>query len=134
MDVKIKSSLLLTATLILGIIVGVVGSGMIQKYMFEKKVEKYRSPHGFIRHMERIIQPDSTQRELLREKLRSHQLCLNNLGIEYRTEMDSLSEEFQDELKEILTEEQQERLSKFLKRGPRPFREGKRKPSHRRPR
>ena len=134
MDVKIKSSLVLTATLILGIIIGVLGSGMIRNYFFEKKMENFRSPRGFIRHLERVIQPDSTQRVQLREKLRSQQQHFDHLSMQFRTEMDSLNEEFQNDLKDILTEEQQERLSRFLERGPRPFREGKRKFPHRPPR
>ena len=117
MDVKIKSSLVLTITLILGIIIGAVGSGMMRNYFFEKKMENFRSPRGFIRHLERVIQPDSTQRVQLREKLLSQQQHFNHLSMQFRTEMDSLNEEFQNELKDILTEEQQERLSRFLERG-----------------
>ena len=134
MDVKIKSSVVLGITLILGIIIGVVGSGMMRNYFFEKKMENFRSPRGFIRHLERVIQPDSTQRVQLREKLLSQQQHFNRLSMQFRTEMDSLNEEFQNELKDILTEEQQERLSRFLERGPRPFRKGKRQSPHRPPR
>lgn len=123
MNIKTKSSLVLTATLILGIIIGVVGGGMMRNYIFEKRMEKFRSPNGFIRHMEHIIQPDSSQRVELREKLESQRERFMNLSLRFRTEMDSLNNEFQNELKDILTVEQQQRLENFLNSRPRPFHE-----------
>jgi septal ring factor EnvC (AmiA/AmiB activator) len=116
MEVKTKSYFILIATLILGIIIGVAGSGMLRSYFFEKRMEKIRSPHGFIEHMEEIIKPDPSQKEELREKLESQQQQFSQLSMQFRTQMDSLNHEFQKELNDILTKEQQERLSKFFER------------------
>jgi hypothetical protein len=134
MDVKIKTSFVLISTLILGIVIGAVGSGLIRNYIFEKNMENFRSPQGFINHLERIIQPDSLQQVQLRERLQSQYQRFDLLGMQFRTEIDSLNHEFQNELKDILTEEQQERLSRLREKGPRPFREGKRQHPPRPPR
>jgi translation initiation factor 2B subunit (eIF-2B alpha/beta/delta family) len=123
MNVKIKSSLILTVTLILGIVIGAVGSGMLRNYIFEKRMEKFRSPKGFINYLEQVIQPEPSQRAELREKLESQRQRFMQLSMKFRTEMDSLNVEFQKELDGILTEEQQQRLSKFLESRKRQFHE-----------
>lgn len=123
MTSKTKSSLVLTITLILGIVIGAVGSGMIRNYIFEKRMEKFRSPHGFIDHMEKIIKPEPSQREELREKLKSQRERFIQLGMQFHNEADSLNREFQKELDDILTDEQQQRLSKFLESRKPPSRE-----------
>jgi hypothetical protein len=125
MEVKTKSYLILAATLILGIIIGVVGSGMFRNYIFEKRMEKYRSPHGFIEHMEKIIQPDITQKVVLREKLESQQQKFMELSMQFHAKMDSLNIEFKKDLDGILTEEQQERLANSFERFKSRFKERK---------
>ena len=95
MEVKTKSYLMITATLILGIIIGVVGSGMFRNYVFEKRMEKFRSRLGFIEHMEKIIQPDPSQKDILREKLESQQKQFNDLSMQFRSKMDSVNKDFQ---------------------------------------
>jgi len=116
MEVKTKSYLMLVATLILGIIIGAAGSGMLRNYFFEKRMEKFRSPNGFIEHMEKIIQPDPSQKDVLREKLEFQQQQFSGLSMQFRSKMDSLNVEFKSDLDDILTEEQRERLSKSFER------------------
>lgn len=116
MEVKTKSYLMITATLILGIIIGVVGSGMFRNYVFEKRMEKFRSRLGFIEHMEKIIQPDPSQKDILREKLESQQQQFIDLSMQFRAKMDSVNIEFKKDLDEILTDEQRERLDKSFER------------------
>ncbi|MBN1407709.1 MAG: hypothetical protein JW956_07970 [Calditrichaceae bacterium] len=116
MEVKTKSYLMITATLILGIIIGIVGSGMFRNYVFEKRMEKFRSRLGFIEHMEKIIQPEPSQKDILREKLVSQQQQFTELSMQFRAKMDSLNNEFKKDLDNILTDEQQERLDKSFER------------------
>lgn len=116
MEVKTKSYLMIAVTLVLGIIIGVAGSGMVRNYFFEKRMDKVRSPHGFIEHMEKIIQPDDAQKEQLRKKLETQQQQFTELSTQFRSKMDSLNQNFQKELNDILTKEQQDRLTKFFER------------------
>jgi Spy/CpxP family protein refolding chaperone len=125
MKVQTKSILILLVTLIIGIIMGTVGSGMLRDSVIRSRMSDLRSPQRFSRMMERIIQPTPEQQKQLREKFDQQHERVFELSEKFRVQMDSLNTEFEHELKDILTREQLDRLSEFLKNRPRPMRPGR---------
>jgi hypothetical protein len=106
-----KSSLILFATLLLGIAIGALGAGALFHHR-GGHLRELRHPGGFVQHMERIIQPrDEAQREAIRPILeetdRLHWSIMDSTHARMMTEMESLRER----LAPHLDEAQRERLA-----------------------
>ena len=66
MTIDAKTSLILLATLLLGIAIGALGAGAISHHRGEH-LRELRHPGGFVQYMEQIIEPrDEAQRAAIR--------------------------------------------------------------------
>ncbi|NQT96225.1 MAG: hypothetical protein HQ562_00650 [Candidatus Marinimicrobia bacterium] len=102
---KTKAGLILIGTLVLGIIIGVLGS----RYLVEKRIGRMagmRYQKGFIEVFIRLIDPAEDQEQAVRAVLEKHHdrflKIMEGRMVEIRTSMDSLKVE----LIPLLTEEQ----------------------------
>jgi hypothetical protein len=114
MNLKVKSSLIIIFTLIIGMLLGgVVVATFLKKDGMRDRIAAMRKPDGFSRRFERIIEPDSSQQEIIREILGKH---FNRVK--------KTSHSLRMELEPILTKEQKERLiqrlGKIHRWGPKP--------------
>lgn len=114
MNLQLKNSLILSGTLILGIIIGILVSGRIM----HSKVENFRNfytERGFNRQIMRVIKPTPEQKKalqpLLQEQAQKNQALFN----ECRKKHHELMESFREKLKDHLTKEQMTRLDKMEK-------------------
>lgn len=130
MNLKVKSSLIIVVTFILGMIVGIIfiKSFFPPPKMIDRLTEG-RSPGRFMERFERIIDPSESQREKIQEILRLHFEKMHNQSLEFRNRFIELSDSLRADLEPILNEEQIERLDKMEERfreqsrqgfGPRP--------------
>jgi len=92
--INAKSSLILLATLVLGIALGALGMGAFFHHRGDH-LRELRHPGGFVRHMERIIQPrDEAQRDAIRPILeetdRFHGSTMDSTHARMMMEMESL--------------------------------------------
>ena len=117
MNLKVKSSLIIIGTFILGMIIGMIFMRLFfpPPQMIDRIAEG-RTPHGFSERFERIIEPSDSQREEIRKILRQHFEKMHNQSEKFRGRFRQLNDSLLIELDPILNEEQKERLEKFEKR------------------
>lgn len=106
MNTRIKTSLIIAVTLLVGMVLGALISGIVGKYYFRKTAFRMRTPEGFITRFERIIQPNDDQRDAIRKVLEKHHQKIMRFRRKVPDHMDSLWKE----LEPILTKEQKTRL------------------------
>lgn len=104
MTIDVRSSLILLATLLLGIAIGALGAGALAQRRSEH-VRELRLRGMFVEHMERIIQPrDEAQREAIRpiieETGRRNRAILDSTHGQLQTEMDRMREQLAPHLDE----------------------------------
>jgi Spy/CpxP family protein refolding chaperone len=132
MAIKIKTTLIILFTFILGMVAGSFITQAFFKYRMEK-VLAMGAPEGFIDHFERIIEPTSKQRESVRKILDKYGQQMFQMRQKSLKAFLALNQAMQKELKSILTPRQQKRLEeRLLKRPPgkfdRPGRPGNKHP------
>lgn len=133
MNPRIKSVLILLATLLIG---GVLGA-LLQARVAEQRLERiaaYRSERGFIRYIERGIEPrDEVQREQIRGILSTAAARASERNMRHRQEMGAILDSTRAALSEVLTPAQLDLLERHLEtrrpgRGPGPGRGHRRGP------
>ena len=114
MKIEFKTAIILILTLIVGMILGALIYGTVMRSHVKQTALRLRTPGGFIRRMEMVMDLDESQRDRVHEILLNHHEKMVQLGFEVRVMMDSL----QKELEPILTKEQMNRLKKgpFLRK------------------
>ncbi len=141
MNLKVKSSLIIIVTLIIGIVLGIIltRSFFWPPSMFDK-MSALRSPEGFAERFERIIDPSESQKEKIREILQFHFQKMHNQSTEFRQRFMQINDSLRAELDPILNDDQKERLDKMERRfrehnrpgfGPRPSHPDRRFPKER---
>ena len=117
MNLKIKSSLIIVFTFILGMIVGII---FIRSFFPPPKmidrIAEGRTPRGFMDRFERVINPTESQREEIEKILKEHFERMHNQSVKFRDRFKQLNDSLLIELKPILNDEQKQRLEKFEKR------------------
>lgn len=126
MNLKLKSSLIIILTLIIGMVLGgLIVSTFLKKDRFRERIAHLRKPEGFMQRFERIIEPDSTQKKIIRAILKKHFDRVEKTSFNFRERMRALNDSLKTELEPILTNQQKERLLHRLHRFP-PMRPGSR--------
>jgi hypothetical protein len=131
MNVKLKSGIILTATLILGMVLGSLITGKVMRNRVYDRLEALRTERGFVDRIERLIRPDDHQREEVNRILSRHFGRMREVGKQMHEEFDAINDSLVQDLSQVLRPEQLERFKKRLKKmrrfGP-PGRPGHRKP------
>jgi len=116
MKVKTKSVIVIVSTLIIGMILGsVITAAFIKNRAFDRMAE-LRNERGFVRRIERIIQPDENQEQKVREILGKHFEKMHQLGEEMRITFKTMNDSLIKDLEPILHPEQIERFKKRMER------------------
>ena len=116
MQTKAKSLIILITTFLLGIILGVVGSNLFIPRHVRGKLDRMRTPEGFVAVYERIIQPAAAQKDTLDTILRNYFNRFNTRSAENYHQFRSLEDSLYQELQPLLTDEQQKRLEAYKQR------------------
>jgi hypothetical protein len=124
MHTKAKSIFVLTGVLIIGIIIGALGSSLLRQNMWEERVSRFRTPEGFTERILDRIDPDPDKREAVKNVLIEQHRKLTQKFEHSRVQMEAHADTILMQLKPLLTEEQLERATQFLKRRPRMGRPG----------
>jgi len=128
MNVRFKTTLILLATLLIGVIIGAAGTRAYLRTKWKQRasMSKVGLRDGFIAFNERILQPEDSQRDTLRQILDKYFEKFNAVSQGHRMEMRALIDSMNSEMDPILTEEQRERLAERMRRHGRkrlPFRD-----------
>ena len=121
MKLQVKSALIIIGTLVIGMILGGLISGMIRSQSHGKRAEGPRGDR-FGRMMNRIIQPDESQAAEVQAVMDRYAPKFADQHQRHKGEMQGLIDSLNVELEPILTEEQINRLQKWKKRFSRRFR------------
>ena len=115
MNPRTKSALLLTLTLLIGMVLG----ALLNARLAEQRIERIaflRSSQGFIRFMNRAIVPrDEAQQAAIHAVLERAAMRMADHLYETRTEMRAIIDSTQAELRSILTTEQMNQLEESLR-------------------
>ncbi len=114
MKMGTKTVLVILITLIIGMVIGALITGAFTRHRIGRFMSM-REPGRLGAHVERIIDPDESQREAVRAILQRHSEQFLKLHSRFEGEMLALRDSLKKDLDPILTEEQKARLE----RGPR---------------
>ena len=122
MNVKLKITLIIIITLIIGIIIGAMANRAISHNRI-KNILSQRRPDIFVNVYERMLQPDDEKSKQIREILNRHAKLMSEIRTNFMNELQSSMESLKAELEPLLTPEQKQRLERGLP-GPPPFPQG----------
>ncbi len=128
-NIKVKTALILVVTLLIGIVFG----AMLHRAFYQERIKSFlamRTPEGFARRFNRIIDVRADQEEKVNKILDTYAEKFQKLNQEHKAEVLSLFRSFHEELAKILTPAQMQRIRQgMMKPGPGPF--GGPPPGHR---
>lgn len=126
MNIKLKFSLILLATLLIGIAIGFEISEISIKSRF-REMDEFRESRGFIGLFENIIRPDADQKAIVYPILLKYHKMMDSTAKAGMTVVSKIMDTMLVELKKNLTKEQIQRLENEMekrKNGPPPPRNG----------
>lgn len=118
MNTKTKSIFVLTGVLIIGIIIGALGSSLLRRNMLEDRISRFRTPEGFAERILNRIDPDPDKREAVENILLEQHKKLSKKFEHTRAQIGAHTDSVILKLKPLLTEEQLERATRILKMRP----------------
>lgn len=110
-----KAILALSITLVIGIVLGVLGSALVHHTLLGKPAPP-RNARGFIDRVLQVVEADSTQARALRPVLTSTAARLDSLQQNMDHNMGQTVEDLKAQVKPLLRTEQYDRLLNFLER------------------
>ncbi|HEX7071987.1 MAG TPA: hypothetical protein VF190_14330 [Rhodothermales bacterium] len=114
MSPRTKSVLLIVATLLIGLVLGALLNARLAERRMER-LASLRSERGFVRFMEEVVQPtDEAQREAMHEVFRRTGERMAEHQERSRRDAMAILDSSRQELAEILTPEQMQRLDDRL--------------------
>ena len=116
MQSKAKSIFVLTGVLIIGIIIGALGSSLLRQYMWEERVSRFRTTEGYTERILYRINPDPDKRQAVKNILIEQHKNLTEKFEHTRVRVEAHTDSVLLQLKPLLTEEQLERAAHALKR------------------
>ena len=141
MKLEIKNSLIIVSTLLLGIIIGFLVSGRLTKVRMEKMKSSFIED-GFSRQLMRTLKPSEEQLKAMRPIMDKFAKIRREKFKDHRAEQSKIFDDFEDELKPILSDDQIERLEEMKEKfndkfpqnrgeGPRKYKESNKKKRNR---
>jgi hypothetical protein len=115
MNMKVKTTLIIIITLILGIILGAMLNRAFMHLRIQRAFDAV-NPNRFVMILEHAIDPTPEQKKLIREILKKHAKKAEELRKKLDEGMTSSFMALQKELDSVLTREQKERLEKTVRR------------------
>ncbi len=115
MNTRLKSGLLLFATLCIGMLLGALLNARMAEQRFER-IAFMRAPGGFARTMDRAIKPTSDeQRNAIRAILDSAEVQVREQSIQSRSQTMAIIDSTRSKLRSVLTPEQIDQLDQRLR-------------------
>jgi hypothetical protein len=115
-NVKAKTSLILIGTLIIGVAIGGLGSGLLRGDR-ARELELMRPQHRFLQFMKRVVRPTAEQSQQFDDILAKYSKQISTIHEQHQEEIFAVYDSLHKELNSLLTEEQRARLEDNLKRG-----------------
>jgi hypothetical protein len=109
MITKLKVTVIIVATLIIGIVLGAVGRGALQKH-HHQKLDSIERTEMFLSRVNEVVNPDSSQKPKVEKIAKRAAERVEILFDHHQAEMAIIVDSMKSELSETLRPEQQQRL------------------------
>ncbi len=109
MMTKLKVTLIIIATLIIGVVLGAVGRGALLKH-HHQKLDSMERTEIFLSRVNEIVHPDSSQKPKVEEIAKRTAQRIDILFNHHQAQMAVIVDSMKSELSAVLRPEQQERL------------------------
>ena len=112
MNMKLKTSLIIIITLIVGMVIG----AMVNRAFLHNRVQRVfqkRTPNVFVQSYLAAIKPDEKQRKQIREILDRNARIMSEIREKNREDLETAMDTMNAELEAVLTPEQMERLEQY---------------------
>ncbi len=116
MNVKFKSILVISTTLIIGMILGSLITATFLKNRAFDRIADWRTERGFVQRIERIIQPDESQKEQINKILIRHFEKMHELGEKIRFNFEAMNDSLIKDLEPVLRPDQITRFKQRMER------------------
>jgi hypothetical protein len=120
MKVSSKTSFILLGTLIIGIIIGALGSGLMQQKRIEK-IKRMDPGQRFKKALFDIIKADKAQQQAIEKILKEQTAKIAQLDDDYQSEIFTVFDSTRMKIKSILTEKQLQQFEKGIYKGHKSF-------------
>jgi uncharacterized membrane-anchored protein YhcB (DUF1043 family) len=115
MNLKLKNTLIITGTLVLGMLIGILICGRFTKVRLDN-LKKFYTEKGFRAQFIRVVKPTEKQMRELKPLFKENVTRNRELFREFREKRQEIYEDFRSKAEKILTPEQIQRLDKLEKR------------------
>lgn len=115
MNLKLKNTLIIVVTLVLGMLIGVLICGRFTKMKLEK-IKNYYTERGFKRQFIKTVNPTPEQLKKLEPFLKENGRENKELIREFKKRRQELYQKFKKDISGILTPAQLQKLEQFEKR------------------
>lgn len=112
---KAKPYIILFLTLLIGIAIGVLGSGRFVKHKIES-MRNMQTKEGMVETMEKMLDLNPDQVKLVRPVLEEHSLRMRELWKDHRKERRAEMDKLFDALEPVLNDEQADQLRTRMRR------------------
>lgn len=116
MNTKAKTSFILIGTLLIGIVIGALGSGVLREER-ARKFDLMRPESRFLYYMKSVIRPTPEQSQQFDKILGKYSKQISTIHEQHQEDILALYDSLHTELTAILTEEQRTRLQESLEKG-----------------
>ena len=116
MKISTKTTLIILATLSIGIIIGIIGGGRFHQKRFDK-IRRMNPEHRFVEILDRIIKPTDEQNQRIKEILEKQSKKIALLEEDYQVEIFTVFDSTRLQIKTLLTDEQMNKLEQEISRG-----------------
>ena len=125
----ITYTLLIVATLLIGMVIGFLLNGRFTRHRIERMKTSFHE-QGFEQGIERMLQPTPEQMQEMQPELHEFAAKQGELMEKYMAERDELFKELESEIEPILTPEQMDRLKRMRHDKRDRFQDERRPPPH----
>ena len=115
MDLRIKNTLIVVSTLLIGIVIGFLISGRLTELRMENMRQDFME-RGMERQLVRVLKPSPEQMQELRPILDKYAEIRRESFIEHRQLQKQIFDDFEEELKPHLSQKQFLRLQQLKKK------------------
>jgi hypothetical protein len=129
MKTNTKTALIIIGTLLIGIVIGALGSGLVV-HKFATRMAEMRHREIFVERIVELIDPTPEQEPKVRDILTRHAEKFSELAEGFHEDASALLDSLRSELAPVLTEEQKARLEERRERFGRVFKHGGRPRGH----
>ena len=114
-----KALLLMGATLIIGILIGAIGTGLIGREIRKRPSahDKDNFKKSFTERIIKAVDADAAQAEKMKPLIQATTEQIDSLQKHTQAEVDAVIDSFEQQMTSVLNEEQMKKLKEFHRRG-----------------